>query len=191
MKMVGRLEARLIVSDRYLMDSTWVIDLRHYLTPAGALPAMPRPARVRAEYWTRIVAQGPRFDEPVRLRCRQRPAHRLCARILDIGPDPDSDDMVWRCPVCGDNGIIRGWQGIFWDNGDLADHSQYVPPTTINSDTHRRGRESGWIVRDMTTRTHGLSCMQRNIRRRQAMPIARGRFRTTAPSRAPKDFAGG
>ena len=33
------------------MGDTWIVDLRHYLTPAGALAEMPRPARRLAEYF--------------------------------------------------------------------------------------------------------------------------------------------
>jgi hypothetical protein len=39
--------------------------------------------------------------------------------VLEICPD-DLDGMVWFCPMCGDNGIIRGWQGTFWDNSDIS-----------------------------------------------------------------------
>ena len=31
-------------------------------------------------------------------------------------PSPEHDDaIVWYCPVCHDNGIIRGWQDTLWD----------------------------------------------------------------------------
>jgi hypothetical protein len=103
------------------MPNSWVVDLRHFLTPAGALAALPRPARALAEYWTQIVAQGSLFGEPVTLRCRRRPARRPCTGTLDIGLDLDLDGIVWCCPVCGDNGIISGWQGTFWDNSELAE----------------------------------------------------------------------
>jgi predicted RNA-binding Zn-ribbon protein involved in translation (DUF1610 family) len=119
--MVRALERRLTLIDIYLMASTWVVDLRHFLTPAGALAAMPRPARVLAEYWAQIVSQGSLFDEPVTLRCRRRPARRPCTGTLNIGLDLDLDGIVWDCPVCGDNGIIRGWQGTFWDNSELPE----------------------------------------------------------------------
>jgi hypothetical protein len=98
------------------MPDTWVIDLRHYLKPDGQLAEMPGRARHLAEYWTQIVAQGSNFDAPVSLRCRRRPGHRACTGTLDIGLDQDLSGMIWCCPVCGDNGVIRGWQGSFWDN---------------------------------------------------------------------------
>jgi hypothetical protein len=98
--------------------NTWIVDLRHYLTPAGTLVALSTRGRVLAEYFTQIVAQGSNVDEPAALRCRRRPRRRACAGVLEICLDLDLDGMVWQCPVCGDNGVIRGWQGTFWDNSE-------------------------------------------------------------------------
>jgi hypothetical protein len=106
------------------MANTWIVDLRHYLTCAGTLAELPRPARILAEYWTEIVAQGSNFAAPVTLRCRRRPAHRACLGRLDICLDPDSSAIVWCCPACGDNGMIRGWRGSSWDNSDTPVFSQ-------------------------------------------------------------------
>jgi hypothetical protein len=97
------------------MAHTWIVDLRHFLTPAGTLADAPSRARILGQYWTQIVAQGSAFDELPRLRCRRRPQRRPCAGILEIIPDADFDGMHWGCPVCGDNGVIRGWQGTLWD----------------------------------------------------------------------------
>jgi hypothetical protein len=107
------------------MANTWVVDLRHYLTPAGTLaPELRGQGRRLAEYWAEIVAQASNFDEPITARCRRRAAHRLCSGTLDIDFDEDSSGIIWRCPVCGDNGIIRGWQGSIWDNSDALGLSQ-------------------------------------------------------------------
>jgi hypothetical protein len=103
------------------MADTSVIDLQHFLTPAGALAELPGRARRLAEYWTEIVAQASHFDMPITLRCRRRPRHRPCTGTLDIGFDHDFSGIIWRCPICGDNGIIRGWEGSFWDNSDAPE----------------------------------------------------------------------
>jgi hypothetical protein len=44
------------------MGNTWIVDLRHYLTPAGTVADLPRRARILAQYWTQMVAQGSHFD---------------------------------------------------------------------------------------------------------------------------------
>jgi hypothetical protein len=103
------------------MANTWIVDLRHFLTPMGTVADLPPRARILGQYWTQIVAQGSNFDEPITLRCRRR--RRLCEGILEISLDQDLDRIVWRCPDCEDNGAISGWQGTFWDNSDLPDGS--------------------------------------------------------------------
>jgi hypothetical protein len=46
------------------MGSIWIVNLRHYLTPAGTVAELPPRTRILAQYWTQIVAQGSNFDEP-------------------------------------------------------------------------------------------------------------------------------
>src|SRR5688572_839490 len=36
------------------MGNTWIVDLRHYLTPTGAMADMPPRARILAEYFASI-----------------------------------------------------------------------------------------------------------------------------------------
>ncbi|AZR43489.1 hypothetical protein MTMN5_04064 (plasmid) [Marinobacter salarius] len=38
-----------------------------------------------------------------------------CVGEIQSYIDPEDDAIVWRCPVCGDNGAISGWEGSFWD----------------------------------------------------------------------------
>jgi hypothetical protein len=97
------------------LGDTWIIDLRHFLTPKGALATSTRQPNHIARYWTAIVAQASNFDEPLTLQCRRRPQHRPCLTVLKIDVNMDTDAIHWRCPRCGDNGIINGWQDTFWD----------------------------------------------------------------------------
>jgi len=99
------------------MGNTWVIDLRHYLTPAGAIADMPSRARSLAEYFASIVVDATtNLDDPPTVRCRRRPGHRRCAGILVSYPSAEElDSIYWHCPVCHDNGVIRSWQNTLWD----------------------------------------------------------------------------
>jgi hypothetical protein len=99
------------------MSNTWVVDLRHYLTPAGAMANMPPPARRLAEYFAAIVVDATTLiDEPPRIRCRRRPQRRRCRGIVISYPTGDEHDTIyWHCPVCLDNGTIIGWQETLWD----------------------------------------------------------------------------
>jgi len=99
------------------MGNTWIVDLRHYLTPAGAMAPMPSRARLLAEYFASIVVDATtNLDGSPTLRCRRRPGHRRCSGTILAVPSPDEGDAIlWHCPVCHDNGVIRGWQNTLWD----------------------------------------------------------------------------
>ena len=99
------------------MGNTWIVDLRHYLTPAGAMAQMTSRARILAEYFASIVVDATtNLDDPPTVRCRRRPGHRPCSGIVMPYPSADeNDDILWHCPVCHDNGIISGWQNTLWD----------------------------------------------------------------------------
>jgi len=99
------------------MSNTWSVDLRHYLTPAGAMAPMPSRARLLAEYFASIVVDATtNLDDPPSLRCRRRPGHRRCPGILFTVPSLEENDAIlWHCPACHDNGVIRGWQNTLWD----------------------------------------------------------------------------
>jgi len=99
------------------MGDTWIVDLRHYLAPSGALAEMPAPARRLAEYFASIVVDATsNLDEPPSVRCRRRPGRRRCTGIAFSMPSIEHDDaIVWHCPACGDYGLIQGWQDTLWD----------------------------------------------------------------------------
>lgn len=99
------------------MSDCWIVDLRHYLTPAGALADMSRPALRLAEYFASIVVDATsNLDENPSVRCRRRPARRRCGGMVVSYPSPEEHGAIhWYCPVCGDQGVIRGWAGTLWD----------------------------------------------------------------------------
>lgn len=99
------------------MANTWIVDLWHYLNPTGAIAEMPSRARLLAEYFASIVVDATtNLDDPPTVRCRRRPGHCRCSGVVMSYPTADEQDTIfWRCPVCGDNGLIHGWQNTFWD----------------------------------------------------------------------------
>lgn len=99
------------------MGDTWVVDLRHFLAPSGAMADMPPRARLLAEYFASIVVDATtNLDDPPRVRCRRRPGRRRCTGIIMCYPAADAAESIeWYCPVCHDNGVIRGWQKTLWD----------------------------------------------------------------------------
>jgi hypothetical protein len=105
------------------MGNTWIVDLRHYLTPMGAMADMPKPARLLADYFASIVVDATtNLDEEPTVRCRRHPGHKRCTGIVMSYPSADEDGAIhWHCPVCDDNGFIRGWQNTLWDGFIEAD----------------------------------------------------------------------
>ena len=100
---------------------TWVTDLTHFIDPStGDLPTnVPGPTRRLMEHQTRIVAAATipptERDHPVAtVKCRRRPGHRSCSGVIEHHVWAD-ERITWKCPRCGDNGVISNWQSTRWD----------------------------------------------------------------------------
>jgi hypothetical protein len=109
------------------MVDTWVVDLRHYLDEHGAIAPKSGSAYRLAQYFATIVREitadigGEIYF--ARVRCRRKPKRKPCPGEIDSVIDPESGVIVWECPVCGDNGTIRGWEGTLWDLSEsCAEH---------------------------------------------------------------------
>jgi hypothetical protein len=122
----------------------YVIDLRHF-EGIEFEPGIPGPALrlavfvrrvVRAE--TAVLEPGPRLTP---LSCRRRPGHRPCpGRLLVVWGDGPYG-IRWRCPSCGDDGMIDGWKGSRFDLSGAA-LDQYVEQASgvtiaVPEDGHR------------------------------------------------------
>ena len=98
----------------------WIVNMQHYLDEDGSIGlTMNRPTRRLADYFGSIVTFATSFDdEPFlnsNIKCRRRPGRKPCQGKIQALLDLDSDNIVWQCPVCGDNGVISGWQDTPWD----------------------------------------------------------------------------
>ena len=98
------------------IGNTWVADIRHFLDENDDLIREPGPARRLAEHLCAIVEAvtsraRDQLDWVTEVRCRRRPRHKRCEGNIVAGFDEaDPATIVWVCPVCEDNGYIRGWQ---------------------------------------------------------------------------------
>ncbi len=99
------------------MGNTWIVDLRHYLAPSGAIAEMPRRARLLAEYFASIVVDATsNLDDEPTVRCRRHPGRKRRTGIVMSYPSADENpSILWHCPTCQDNGVISGWQNTLWD----------------------------------------------------------------------------
>lgn len=77
----------------------------------GSLPALV------GEIIAAVTTEPRRLPAPIDASCIRRPGHRPCGGRLAAGFLPDSREIVWECPLCGDRGLIQNWQGSAWDRG--------------------------------------------------------------------------
>jgi len=89
----------------------YVTDLRHYLYNDGEIVAdMLSEARQLASFLALIVDEASGFvqskADELNVRCLSEgcPAQIVAYR-------EENCDIVWFCPLCEQNGVIRNWQG--------------------------------------------------------------------------------
>lgn len=96
--------------------SVFVSDLRHFM---GMPEDAPGPAVRMAEQLTAIVraaTAGPAGLAWVSaLGCRRRPGRRPCEGRMVVFRADLPAPIEWRCDVCGDEGVISGWEDSYAD----------------------------------------------------------------------------
>lgn len=102
------------------IGGTWMTDMRHCLDASGAIPeGLPGPALNLALFLGAILAwvtSGRSAADPrTNVSCRRSPGRRRCPGEIFASFEADRSTIVWHCPVCGDNGVTRGWEGTPWD----------------------------------------------------------------------------
>jgi hypothetical protein len=116
--------------ERSRKPTGWVVDMRHYLDEeTGDLPdAIPERALSLAIFFGAIVAwvtdHLPDDDEHTNEPCRRSPGRRRCRGEISALLDRTSGYIEWQCPLCGDHGLIHGWEDTLWNR----QHDTGVPP---------------------------------------------------------------
>ena len=101
------------------MGDTWATDIRHFLEegclhtdmPTQALNLVLHVGSIVAWMTSRDVAGVERTNVP----CRRSPGRKRCGADIEAALEEAGAVISWCCPICGDNGYIRGWQGTQWD----------------------------------------------------------------------------
>jgi hypothetical protein len=105
------------------MNGTWFTDATHFLNEQGGLNDMPGPAVSIAIFLRSIIGWVTMRNACVRERtnitCRRSPARRRCIGEIEACLFPDTGEIEYYCPECGDNGVIHGWRGGPWDRSPL------------------------------------------------------------------------
>jgi hypothetical protein len=106
------------------MGNTWVVDFSHFLDEHGDVVPLPETAHPLFEQLTAIIVMASHLDSDAspeyQIFCRRRPNRKPCTGVIQADLDPETDNIVWWCPVCKDTGVISNWQGTMWDMSDAG-----------------------------------------------------------------------
>ena len=97
-----------------MIEGTYITDITHFLDGRGEVATnLPQPAASLASFLVLIIdtttEKKPSAFEEVGLRCRtEECSGSILSRL-------ESEEIIWHCPVCGHNGILRNWQATKWN----------------------------------------------------------------------------
>ncbi|MEW6229661.1 MAG: hypothetical protein AB1700_16480, partial [Bacillota bacterium] len=99
---------------------TYVTNMQHYLDLNHGVPEdIPGPALNIGLFLGSIVGWVTTHKDMPKERtnvpCRRSPGRRRCSGTVYAWFDADGSTIIWECPICHDNGVIRGWEGTLWD----------------------------------------------------------------------------
>jgi hypothetical protein len=57
----------------------------------------------------------PDGDEYTNVPCRGSPGRRRCRGDIIAALDRRSGHIEFQCPLCGDHGMIHGWEDTLWN----------------------------------------------------------------------------
>lgn len=101
------------------MARTYITDLKYFLDDEGGLAPDSGPVGELIEYLTSIVAMvsypTPEPPSEYKIQCIRNEDGNQCPGNIVGKLVPESEDIVWHCPVCNDKGVISNWQGTLWD----------------------------------------------------------------------------
>jgi hypothetical protein len=96
----------------------WVIDMQTWLDTLFSCNEVPR-LKVGLKKVVEIISYATAnlagIYSGIHPLCWRRPNGRACRGVLQIELVSEMDEIIWRCPVCGNKGTIIGWRGEFWD----------------------------------------------------------------------------
>lgn len=106
---------------------TFITDIRHFLGDDGELADLPPEALDLCRYLTSIIEAA--TDESggydageTEIRCRNIDNARRCHGDIEVILLPGDSQIEWQCELCGEDGVISGWEGTKWDKRVYVRH---------------------------------------------------------------------
>ncbi|MBF0217784.1 MAG: hypothetical protein HQL30_12425 [Candidatus Omnitrophica bacterium] len=97
------------------MEGTYITDIKHFLDENGEIADMSPEGKNLAGFLVLLIdiisKEYPMEYIETGVRCRMKG----CDSIILGRAEEDSDEIIWHCPKCGHNGIIRNWYDTKWD----------------------------------------------------------------------------
>ncbi len=101
------------------MIGTFYSDVRHFLDDGGEITGSTRPAAVIASFLRSVVGwvtmRQALLPERTNVTCRRVAAKLRCRGEIQAYLDRASGAILYKCPECGDNGVISGWEETTWN----------------------------------------------------------------------------
>ena len=95
-----------------------VIDIQDWLDKlffGNGVPRLKVRLKKLAEIITYATANEAGIPVDFRPGCWRRPNRNTCRGALEIELMSEKNEIHWRCPACGNEGGVTGWQGELWD----------------------------------------------------------------------------
>ncbi len=100
-----------------------ITDWNHLKSAEELGENLPPAASLEVTYLRRIImaatARHAGQEEISAVWCRKRPGNRRCSGRLAVRLQDLPAEIHWKCPQCGDSGIISNWRGA------AADYSRF------------------------------------------------------------------
>jgi hypothetical protein len=95
-----------------------IIYMRYLLDDTNTRPAKPH-LRPKVKKLSEIITYSTSLNRGASSssapNCRKIFKGKPCTGILKIKLRPEPDLIHWKCPVCGDEAFLTGWEGLHWD----------------------------------------------------------------------------
>jgi|WetSurMetagenome_2_1015567.scaffolds.fasta_scaffold360039_2 hypothetical protein len=115
---MAAIKAQSVARQKKKGQPIWVIDMQNWLDKLFSGDEVPR-LKVGFKKVVEIISYATASLAGIYVGfhplCWRRPNGRTCRGVLEIELMSERDEILWRCPVCGNKGAITGWKGEFWD----------------------------------------------------------------------------
>ena len=114
-----------------MRPESWVVDIRHYLDEeTDDIPdqAPPRIVNLALFFGSIVAWVTDHLPQHTNVSCRRSPGRKRCRGEITAELNRGSGYIEWRCTICGDNGMILGWEHTLWDRS--GPESQTTMPTS-------------------------------------------------------------